>query len=182
MFSTVFIDPETSIKVWQHFTYGHSKGRKGQGSPHFISPCPSTLQNCSEYFRCWRSTLCKQKDGTTIRYDHNLAILIQIQYSNPAVANPWWYKWKEWTTDPWSYLEASWSLRFDYPSFRARLAFGIAPKKAVFKNMASVSMPWKILFSVVFDSFILNCTLFDNCSFHPWILTELSPGKVMRCK
>lgn len=144
----------TALHLWPQY-----RQERAHGSPHSISPCPSTLQNCSEYFRCWRSTLCKQKDGTAIRYDHNLAILIQIHYSNPVVANPWWYKWKEWTTDPWSYLIISWSLRFDYPRLRARLAFGIAPKMAVFKNMASVSMPWKIfsLLSLIHVSWTAPC-------------------------
>lgn len=148
------------------------------GSSHSISPCPATLQNCSEYFRHRSSALCKQKEGTVIRCDHNLVMLIQIHYPNPAVANPWWYKWKEWTTDPWSYLQASWSWRFDYPHFRARLAFGIAPKMTVFKNMAPVSMPLKIFFfSVILDSFILNCTLLDNCSLSPLNFNRVKPSQ-----
>lgn len=123
---------------------------RARGSSHPIRPSPSTLQNCSEYFRHWSSALCKQKEGTTIRYDHSLVILIQIHYPNPAVAHPWWYNWKEWTTDPWSYVQASWTWRFGYPHLRARLAFGIAPKMTVFKNMAPVSMLWKIfLFSLI---------------------------------
>lgn len=150
-------------------------------SPHQSLPT-HTAENCSEYFRHQSSALCKQKEGTAIRYDHNLVILIQIHYPNPAMANPWWYKWKEWTIDPWSYLQASWSWRFDYPCFRARLAFGIGPKMTVFKNMAPVSMPWKFFLSVVFDSFISNCTLLGNCSLSSLNLTELSLGRDVRCK
>lgn len=148
------------------------------GSSHPISPCPSTLQNCSEYCRHQNSALCKQKEA--IRYDHNLIILIQIHYPNPAVANPWWYKWKGGTTDPWSYLQASWSWRFAYPRFRARLAFGIAPKITVFKNIARFYAT-EVFFSVVFDYFILNCTLLENCSLSFLNFRELSLGRAVRC-
>lgn len=148
------------------------------GSSHSISPCPATLQNCSEYFRHRSSALCKQKEGTVIRCDHNLVMLIQIHYPNPAVANPWWYKWKEWTTDPWSYLQASWSWRFDYPHFRARLAFGIAPKNDSFQEYGSCFYAIEdFFFSVILDSFILNCTLLDNCSLSPLNFNRVKPSQ-----
>lgn len=53
------------------------------------------------------------------------------------------------------------------PSFYGKTGFWNCPKNDSFQEYGSCFYAMEDFFSVVFDSFILNCSSLDNCSLSP---------------